>query len=56
MSTFKQINLHATTAPVYKLSVYYSPKCNGYVARCGLPGGECDQVVNPTCFPFPDAN
>lgn len=38
----------------YKISMYLDPKCDGYVARCGLPGSECDRVVNPTCFSMPD--
>ncbi len=37
----------------WKLSIYGHPDCDGYVARCGLPGNECSSVVNPDCYPWP---
>lgn len=38
----------------WKISYWQDPvNCpGGYMARCGLDGSECDQVVNPTCFQY----
>lgn len=39
----------------YKLSVYETWNCHSpccYMARCGLPGNECTDVMNPTCFNY----
>jgi len=35
----------------WKISMWYSPTCSGYMVRCGLPGSECSSILNPTCIP-----
>lgn len=55
----KLIKPTSQNSPIYlyeyqwRITYWVSTGCDGYWARCGLPGSDCNSVVNPTCFPWP---